>query len=357
MDLSRAAIFFQLCAASASESLATRLFKKPKVKENRIIGGKEATKGRYSYAVSLEDRDGQFCGGSLIAPDVVLSAAHCSGGNYRAVIGRHDLTTNDGDEVEIDKEMEWPGYDYDEDDGDFMLLFLERPVSNRVNFELVEVNSDFVRAGTKVTVVGWGVTDPSGDNSADELREVEVTVLSNDDCEDSEGRISGSKDDYNGDITRNMICASASGKDSCNGDSGGPLVIRGGTRDVQVGVVSWGIGCAHKDFPGVYARVSAQYNWIRENVCKRSSDPPEWFRCNNASTDSMKPSQDESQASGEGCKNDDSWKYINNKGYTKNCRWVGKKSYKRCNRRGVDGRMSNEACPKECDSACIRLFK
>merc|ERR1719291_1682117 len=163
MNLPRAALIVQLCAARASASLRGReeravaarpleLEQEPKDKDDRIIGGKEAREGRYSYAVSLEDRDGQFCGGSLIAPDVVLSAAHCSGGKYKAVIGRHDLRKNDGDEVDIEREMEWPGYDYDEDDGDFMLLFLKRPTSARV--ELVEVGSDFVNAGTKVTVVG-----------------------------------------------------------------------------------------------------------------------------------------------------------------------------------------------------------
>ena len=68
-------------------------------------------------------------------------------------------------------------------------------------------------------------------------------------------------------------------KDSCQGDSGGPLVIRSDSGDMQVGVVSWGIGCAHDDFPGVYARLSSVYDWIRKNVCEGSSDPPASFEC------------------------------------------------------------------------------
>jgi secreted trypsin-like serine protease len=57
------------------------------------------------------------------------------------------------------------------------------------------------------------------------------------------------------------------GIDSCQGDSGGPIVIRGNNEHVQVGVVSWGSGCADKDFPGVYSKVGSAYDWIKEVVC------------------------------------------------------------------------------------------
>ena len=91
----------------------------------RIIGGREAIKARYSYSVSLEDDWGSFCGGSLIAPDVVLSAAHCGGGgDYIAIIGRHDLDTNEGDEVKISEEIVHEDYDPITTDNDFMVLIL-----------------------------------------------------------------------------------------------------------------------------------------------------------------------------------------------------------------------------------------
>ena len=71
-----------------------------------------------------------------------------------------------------------------------------------------------------------------------------------------------------------LVCSCA------QGDSGGPLVVKGsGNNDLQVGVVSWGIGCASRDFPGVYARVSSAYNWIRKEVCANSRDPPDSFDC------------------------------------------------------------------------------
>ena len=79
-----------------------------------------------------------------------------------------------------------------------------------------------------------------------------------------------------------MLCASANNKDSCQGDSGGPLV----KGNVQIGVVSWGIDCADPNFPGVYARVSSQYNWIESEVCKGSQYAEEaGFDCTNASFD------------------------------------------------------------------------
>ncbi|KAL7517701.1 hypothetical protein ACHAWX_002600 [Stephanocyclus meneghinianus] len=77
-----------------------------------------------------------------------------------------------------------------------------------------------------------------------------------------------------------MICAFDSGKDSCQGDSGGPLIIPGASADTDtlIGVVSWGSGCA-REYPGVYARVSKAYEWIKTQVCSLSSSPPNHFLC------------------------------------------------------------------------------
>ena len=107
----------------------------------------------------------------------------------------------------------------------------------------------------------------------------------NEECDKSDGEFGS----YEGQITSNMLCAreEGGGEDSCQGDSGGPLVIKGAnaSEDVQVGVVSWGIGCASKDYPGVYARVSAQYDWIKGEVCKGSKNPPSSFGYDDTDTD------------------------------------------------------------------------
>lgn len=247
--------------------------------QTRIIGGEEADVDRYSYAVSLQDYIGHFCGGSLIAPDVVLSAAHCQGGSYDVVIGRHDLTDNDGEVIGMKEELPHRDYNSFNTDNDYMLVILDH--APEANVDLVRVASDEVDVGTSVTVMGWGDTHISSNiqQLADRLMEVEVETISNEECDESEGKIGGWTDSYKDEITDNMICAKDSGEDACQGDSGGPLVIKGNNYDTQIGVVSWGIGCAHKDFPGVYARVSEKYNWIRAVVCDKSSDPPSYFDC------------------------------------------------------------------------------
>lgn len=242
----------------------------------RIIGGSEAKEDRYSYAVSLQDDIGHFCGGSLIAKDVVLTAAHCKGGPYNVVLGRHDLDDNDGQVIPMKREVPHPNYDTYSTDNDFMLVFLEEAVTSN-NVDLVTVNSQpsAPSVGQAVRVMGWGDTDIRDDYSeqSDVLMNVRVNVISNEECDDSEGRIDGYDDNYHNQISENMLCAKRNQRDSCQGDSGGPLVIKGDSAsgDVQVGVVSWGVSCAHTDFPGVYARVSTAYDWIERQVCKRSS--------------------------------------------------------------------------------------
>mmetsp|Transcript_19892 Transcript_19892/g.32224 ORF Transcript_19892/g.32224 Transcript_19892/m.32224 type:complete len:357 (+) Transcript_19892:175-1245(+) len=245
-------------------------------KEERIIGGSEAPEDRHSYAVTLKDKSGIFCGGSLIAKDVILTAAHCQGAPFDVVVGRHNRKDKDGEVIPIKKQFPHPNYKESNTDNDFMLVFLKRAANtNAKNVKLVKLNkqNSIPKTGSRVTVMGWGDTDIRDQVSdlSDALMKVQVNVISNNACQSSSGKIDGQNESYKGQITSNMLCAKANRKDSCQGDSGGPLVIlKNGGNDVQVGVVSWGIGCASKDFPGVYARVSRAYDWIEQEVCQGS---------------------------------------------------------------------------------------
>ena len=255
---------------------------------SRIIGGTETSDGQYSYTVSLQDEFGHFCGGSLIARDVVLSASHCQHmkdtGGYKVVIGRRDLDTSDGEEIAVKTEITHPKYNWGTTDYDFMVLILERPMEEDDVSTIVSLSREVVPVDSPVSVMGWGDTAASDDEvvMSYDLRTTEVFVMSNEECEQSSGVIGGMQENYHGQITSNMVCARDVGEDSCQGDSGGPLVSRQSTgEDVQVGIVSWGVGCANANFPGVYARVSAGYDWIREKVCGGSVDPPASFDCKN----------------------------------------------------------------------------
>jgi trypsin len=246
----------------------------------RIIGGSQTDSKRHPYAVSIQDSIGHFCGGSLIAADMILTAAHCQGGSYDIVIGRHSLNSNSGESIPMRKEIPHPKYNDRTTDADWMLVLLERPTQQKLPFVKLNNDKNSPRVGEEITVMGWGDTtsDDLTQELADVLMSVDVNAISNSDCDASKGSINGWSDSYNGQITNNMLCAADRGQDSCQGDSGGPLVIQGnsadGSDDVQVGVVSWGVGCASPDFPGVYARVSEAYDWIVSEVCSQSSAPP-----------------------------------------------------------------------------------
>lgn len=252
--------------------------------DTRIVGGKEAQIGQFPYAVSLQEpqgwwgRDSHYCGGSLIGRDVVLSAAHCGPAltSHKAVVGRHNLNTNQGQSISVASSFLHPFYNDKTTNNDIMLVFLEEPADEDIQFVTLNADISSPAIDASVTVAGWGTTSQGGSLS-NVLLAVEKDAMSNEKCSGS----TNGYDSYKGQISSGMLCASDYGEDSCQGDSGGPLVIQptDGSSHVQVGVVSWGIGCADPDFPGVYARVSKYYDWIREEVCLKSSYPPAYFQC------------------------------------------------------------------------------
>lgn len=276
----------QICSLSAE----ARLWKKTRdlqdgAASTRIIGGGEAKEDRFSYAVSLHTEGNifqpgsHFCGASLIARDMVISAAHCAGGSYDAIIGRHDHGDRDGETVDVVAEYTHPSYSKNTNNYDVMVLKLARPTEAVVTPVKINSSGSTPSTNAAVTVVGWGVTEWG--STSDELKEVEVTVVSEQSCRSSYYKSYG----YNA-ITDAMLCAADPGEDSCQGDSGGPLVVKGtnAEEDLLVGVVSWGQGCAEDNFPGVYTRVSSAYDWIRDTVCENSQDEDarSRFQCPNS---------------------------------------------------------------------------
>ncbi|KAL7470217.1 hypothetical protein ACHAXS_010459 [Conticribra weissflogii] len=279
-------------------------------KNTRIIGGEEAVEDRYSYSVSLQAKNsavlnnGHFCGGSLIAGDVVLTAAHCVDNldttEINIVVGRHGLEDDDGDVIPVDLEKSvlhpyWKQWYTLENEYDFALLYLTRPTTANAKFVKLNGDASIPENGINAHAIGWGDTNIFLDEITlpEALHEVELSVISNDECRTSGIVVEGILYSYLFSISDSMLCTFSEDKDACQGDSGGPLVVRGndpmGAEDVQIGVTSWGLFCATNIFPGVYSRVSSAYSWIKSDVCLYSEDPPSHLSCETESTDDSAP--------------------------------------------------------------------
>jgi secreted trypsin-like serine protease len=242
----------------------------------KIVGGTKARPNANPFQVGLlfkhepDDFFAQFCGGTLVRPNVVVTAAHCSDFVTRAdvqVLTGTRRLDGSGTRRNVLRIFIHPNWDPNTFDSDVAVWILnsnaagiERAKLVRPAFEpVVETNDVPRRVNTLVT--GWGDTQTSG--FPVDLRQVIVPLQPTADCNDA--------DSYDGAITSNMICAGvdAGGKDSCQGDSGGPLTTRTlgtsggvGRYDILTGIVSWGIGCADPELFGVYTRVARFRNWI-----------------------------------------------------------------------------------------------
>lgn len=229
-----------------------------------IVGGVEAAPGAWPFQAALMNSAlDQFCGGSLIAPQWILTAAHCAVDDngfalapsyFRVGMGLHSLSAGGGTIYTVTEVHVHPSFNNDTLNNDFALLKLSTPASQSpvlLNFSSTSL------VGLNATVTGWGTTRSGASSGSDVLLQVTVPIVSNAVCSPAYP-----------DLTNNMLCAgfSAGGKDSCEGDSGGPLFIENGSTVTQVGVVSFGNGCGLANNYGVYSRVSSAESFIRTYV-------------------------------------------------------------------------------------------
>jgi len=223
---------------------------------DKIVGGQVAEVGRYPYLVNVGKGNKVFCGGTLIAPRVVLSAAHCDMPDT-VWFGKHNLMDPAAEKLRVVRVVTHPDYRDRTSSSDIRLLYLERDATSTEPVKLVSKQQweQLGKEFTSLTVMGWGATS-TGSGMVYTLRDVEIDYWNPEDC----------KSRYPAQFDTTMMCAASPGKDSCQGDSGGPLVIKGyaydGSQDYQVGIVSWGYGCAQTYFPGVYTDVYRFITWI-----------------------------------------------------------------------------------------------
>ncbi|SDT56378.1 LPXTG-motif cell wall anchor domain-containing protein [Jiangella sp. DSM 45060] len=235
----------------------------------RIVGGDPAAEGDYPWMVRL-DIGGGLCGGALYAPDLVLTAAHCvapgTGPNtdITALIGSVDLASEDI--IEVGGEYVWSANAEGIGGGspDWALIQLEEPVEDVPTLGLA--TTDEYDEGM-FTVAGWGA-DAEGGEQQQFLLEAEVPFVSDDEC------LASYPDDEGWGFAPGIeLCAgfAEGGIDSCQGDSGGPLFREDENGEhVQVGIVSWGNGCARPNYPGVYTQVSAVASAIADTAETRT---------------------------------------------------------------------------------------
>ncbi|KAB0794212.1 hypothetical protein PPYR_13832 [Photinus pyralis] len=219
--------------------------------DGRIVGGYDVNIEDHPYQISLQVWGTHICGGSIIAPDLILTAAHCTI-KYRAgdmsIRYGSSIRNQAGTEVQVKEKDEHPSYNPSTMDYDVTVLVLRNHVKMSASAQIVSLVAAGSTEGGRVAIVsGWGALS-SGGSSPLQLQAVKVREVDRKKC----------NSDYGGGITDRMVCFMDTYKDSCQGDSGGPLVSNG----VQVGVVSWGYGCADPRYPGVYSNVAVLRDFI-----------------------------------------------------------------------------------------------
>uniref|UniRef100_A0A674IWB0 Trypsin-3-like n=1 Tax=Terrapene triunguis TaxID=2587831 RepID=A0A674IWB0_9SAUR len=231
----------------------------------RVIGGRNCLFGSRPYQVALLRNGRLTCGGSLIAPKWVLTAAHCGRrgiSSLRVHLGDYNLQVKEPTEQirRIRNFFVHPRYNICPRDNDFMLLELDEPAQLNNYVNTINLATRCPSPGTRCSVSGWGTIKSPQRLLPAILQCADLYSVSQARC----------RDIYQGRITENMFCAGVEqgGISSCKGDSGGPLVCNG---ELQ-GVVSWGKSvCALPGQPRVYANVCKAAEWVRSTIRRKFS--------------------------------------------------------------------------------------
>jgi len=226
---------------------------------HRIVGGQTASQSQFPYTTAVLYNNRLLCGGALLTPSHVVTAAHCTNGRTASQLSiRVGSNTyhSGGQASPVSAILQHPLYNSRSQDNDISILVLRTPVKLSSSVGVASVTRREPSNGEVVTVSGWGVLSEQGTASSS-LRYVSIPTVGRSQCRARYGVTA---------ITDNMICAgnAEGGKDSCQGDSGGPLV-RQGTTDL-VGIVSWGVGCGRPERPGVYTNTLRYSGWINQQT-------------------------------------------------------------------------------------------
>ncbi|KTG37495.1 hypothetical protein cypCar_00000472 [Cyprinus carpio] len=231
---------------------------------SRIIGGSVAADGQWPWQASLHFQGFHTCGGTLVAPDFIITAAHCFPKSRNI---RSQLPNNWKVYIGLVSQLRPPSpysvkqiilhenYDSATKNNDIALLKLSKPASD-IQPVCLPVFGQIFPTAKQCWTTGFGVTSEGADSSSTLLMEVAVDLI--------DSAVCNSNTVYGGRITEQMRCAGdlKGRKDSCQGDSGGPLVCKVDDKWYLTGVTSWGDGCGRQNRPGVYSNVGQLLMWI-----------------------------------------------------------------------------------------------
>ncbi|NWW33262.1 TMPS5 protease, partial [Panurus biarmicus] len=241
----------------------------------RVVGGTDVAPGRWPWQVSVCQGSQHRCGGSVLAPEWILTAAHCVhraapvplGSRqlpapawlvFAGIVTHGSLQPEAG--VPVREIIAHPLYNDSSLDYDIALMRLQVPLnfSGAIRAVCLPPSPQDLLQGTQCWVSGWGYTTPDQAQVAGTLKEALVPLIGTRRC--------NSSCVYKGELTARMLCAGhlQGHVDACQGDSGGPLVCWDGSMWRLVGIVSWGQGCAEPNHPGVYTNVAQLLPWIHQ---------------------------------------------------------------------------------------------
>uniref|UniRef100_A0A673BHC0 Zgc:55888 n=1 Tax=Sphaeramia orbicularis TaxID=375764 RepID=A0A673BHC0_9TELE len=267
-----------------SELAGIRSFLPEEELETRIIGGKVAWSHSWPWQACLQLTTIAACGGAIISPMWVVSAAHCfkrykKASSWTVLAGKHDLDNphENGQQVRnitvgVSMIITHKAYNILTKENDLALLKLQQQLMFNEYVRPIDLWMAPLPMYSKCTITGWGSTRENGPR-VPRLQEVNVTIMPSDVCNKY----------YAGRIRPSMFCAGkeGGGVDACQGDSGGPLSCYTGSRYELAGVISWGVGCGRARKPGVYAVIlfyppqMCVFTLLTDGVCGK----PQRSRC------------------------------------------------------------------------------